>query len=68
MPTKLWTLALMLAAATGSGCARHKPVVDATHPYAAEQSAARDRVQARGRYDVNHNPNDTMSINTMGSD
>ncbi len=60
--------ALLLSLAAGSGCARHRPRVDATHPYAAEQTAARDRVEARGRYDVNHSPNDTMSVNSMGSD
>ncbi|MGD9720430.1 MAG: hypothetical protein AB7O59_06640 [Pirellulales bacterium] len=51
-----------------AGCVRHKPRVDQTHPYAAEQNAARERVEARGRYDVLHNPDDTMSINSMGSD
>jgi PBP1b-binding outer membrane lipoprotein LpoB len=51
-----------------AGCVRHTPPVDKTHPYTAGQTAAKDRVEARGRYDVNHNPNDTMSINSMGSD
>jgi hypothetical protein len=61
-------LLLLLSVVAGGACARHKPVVDSRQPYAAEQTAARDRVEARGRYDVNHNPNDTMSINSMGSD
>lgn len=60
------TLAAIVLAAL-CGCA-HRPRVDQTHPYAAEQQAAKDIVESRGRYDVNHNPNDTMSINTMGSD
>ena len=59
-------LALMLSLAAGGACARHKPTVDASKPFAAEQSAARDRVPKR--YDANHNPNDTMSVNSMGSD
>jgi hypothetical protein len=58
----------MLVLAACGACARHKPVVDATRPLAAQQTAARDRVEQRGRYDVNHDPNDTMSINSMGSD
>jgi hypothetical protein len=61
-------LMFMLSLAAAGGCARHKPAVDAANPYAAEQTAARNRVEARGRYDVNHNPNDTMSVNSMGSD
>jgi hypothetical protein len=61
-------LPLVLSLAAAIGCARHKPAVDAVRPYAAEQQQARDRVESRGRYDVNHNPNDTMSVNSMGSD
>ena len=61
-------LALFAILAALAGCARHKPAVDGTHPYAAEQQAARNRVEARGRYDVNHHPDDTMSVNSMGSD
>ena len=61
-------LGLVLSLAASGGCARHRPPVDSTHPFAAEQQAARERVEARGRYDVEHNPNDTMSINSMGSD
>jgi hypothetical protein len=62
-----WLMALSLA--IGAGCARHKAAVDGGRPpYAAEQQQARNRVEARGRYDVNHNPNDTMSVNSMGSD
>lgn len=60
--------ALLLTLAASGACVRHKPKVDQVRPYAQEQTAARDRVEARGRYDVNHNPNDTMSINSMGSD
>lgn len=63
-----WIFFALLSLAGGGACARHKPAVDATHPYAADQTAARDRVEARGRYDVNHDPNDTMSVNSMGSD
>lgn len=62
-----WLLVLF-AALPAAGCMRHKPVVDTVKPLASEQTAARDRVEARGRYDVLHNPNDTMSVNTMGSD
>ena len=65
---KRWIFVTVLSLGAGGACARHKPAVDATHPYAAEQSAARERVAARGRFDVNHNPNDTMSVNSMGSD
>ncbi len=50
------------------GCSRHKPLVDQRQPLASGQTEARNRVEARGRYDVNHNPNDTMSVNSMGSD
>jgi hypothetical protein len=65
---KRFILCLVLSLAASGGCARHRPPVDATHPFASEQQAARERVEARGRYDVEHNPNDTMSINSMGSD
>jgi hypothetical protein len=65
---KRLVLVLVLPLAACGGCTRHKPAVDASRPYAVEQSAARDRVEQRGRYDVNHNPNDTMSVNSMGSD
>jgi hypothetical protein len=67
-PSMPRTLLCMCVLATCVGCARHTPRVDQVNPYAAEQAAARERVEARGRYDVEHNPDDTMSINTMGSD
>jgi hypothetical protein len=63
---KRLTLLLVLSLIAGAACTRHKPAVDATHPYAAEQSAAKTEVAKR--YDVNHDPNDTMSVNSMGSD
>jgi hypothetical protein len=65
---KSWFRASALVALMVSGACRHRPVVDANHPYESEQNAARERVEARGRYDVEHNPNDTMSVNSMGSD
>ena len=65
---KTWLRLCALAALAIVGACRHRPVVDANHPYESEQNAARERVEARGRYDVLHNPNDTMSINSMGSD
>jgi hypothetical protein len=65
---KKWMSLLLLSLAASGACVRHKPKVDQIHPYSSEQTAARDRVEARGRYDVNHDPNDTMSINSMGSD
>jgi len=58
----------VLVSLAASGCASHRPKVDAARPLASEQQAARERVEARGRYDVEHNPNDTMSVNSMGSD
>jgi hypothetical protein len=61
-------LTILALLATLAGCTRHKPLIDQRQPLAAEQTAARDRVEARGRYDVNHNPDDTMSVNSMGSD
>ncbi len=61
-------LICVLTLAACCGCTRHKPVADTAHPYAAEQTVARDKVEARGRYDVKHDPNDTMSVNSMGSD
>ena len=65
---KRLVLMIVLSLAAGGACARHKPKVDQVRPYAAQQDAARERVEAKGRYDVDHNPNDTMSINSMGSD
>lgn len=67
-PMRKWTACLLLPLALFSACTRHKPAVDAVRPYAQEQTAARDRVEARGRYDVNHDPRDAMSVNSMGSD
>ena len=63
---KRFILVLVLPLAACGACTRHKPAVDQVRPYAAEQSAARDRVPQR--YDANHDPNNTMSINSMGSD
>jgi len=63
---KCLMLLVVLSLLAGSACTRHKPRVDTTHPFAAEQSAAKAAVPKR--YDVNHDPNDTMSVNSMGSD
>ena len=65
--TSRFALLALLVLLLACGC-RHRPVVDANHPYESEQNAARERVEARGRYDVLHDPNDTMSVNSMGSD
>jgi len=58
----------VLVSLAAGGCAGRRPRVDETRPLASEQQSARERVEARGRYDVEHNPNDTMSVNSMGSD
>jgi len=69
---KMIILFVLIPAAFAAGCKRNNPPKVAANPYAAtksaEQEAAKERVEARGRYDVMHDPNDTFSINSMGSD
>lgn len=64
---KRLTLALILASLLCGACARTK-AVDANNPYASQQSAARDRAAEWPALGVKHDPNDTFSVNAMGSD
>ncbi len=58
------TLALMLGAVLFGGCSRRKQALNA--PPGSPQ-AIEDTRRWNERYN-NHDPNDTMSINSMGSD
>jgi hypothetical protein len=65
---KRLTLALMLAIPLCGACRRTK-AVDTSNPFAAQQSAARDRAaEQRPGLGVKHDPDDTFSVNSMGSD
>lgn len=61
-----WVLILSLVIT--AGCRSNKPAANASGPYAAQPAPERERIFERPSYDATHDPEDTMSVNSMGSD